>query len=70
MRRRSRRKHSNKSYLSRYIMKRLKRYKIIKSVKVTDELYLLGFFVFLFVIIVSRLFYLQVVRAKHYEDLL
>lgn len=51
-------------------MKKLKKYKVIKSIKVTNELYLLWFFVFLFLVIVIRLFYLQVIRAKYYENLL
>lgn len=38
--------------------------------KVTREFYLLCFFVFLFLILILRLFYLQIIKHNHYDALL
>lgn len=52
------------------IESRLHQFKVFQEVKVTREFYLLLFFVFLFLILISRLFYLQIIQHSEYDNLL
>jgi len=61
---------SRRENIKKFIQKKIRKYKIFNKIKLTKELNLLIFFGFLFFIIVSRLFYLQIVKANHYETLL
>jgi len=61
---------SKKSSFKHYLKKKVRKYKIFKHVRFTKEVYLFGFFCFLFFVIVLRLFILQVVNAKYYDRLL
>lgn len=52
------------------IENRLHRFRIFQNLKVNREFYLLAFFLFLFLIITIRLFFLQVINHNTYEWLL
>ena len=52
------------------IENRLHRFRIFQNLKVNREFYLLAFFLFLFLIIIIRLFFLQVINHNTYEWLL
>jgi len=61
--------HRKKS-LNLKIQERLKWIRFLKDLKVNKEFFLLLFFVFLFLILIVRLFVLQVVDHNNYEQLL
>lgn len=48
----------------------LKKYSIFKWIDISREFYLLIFFAFLFLILIIRLFVLQIVKHRYYDDVL
>lgn len=52
------------------LQSKLKQYSLFENIKINKEFYLLCFFCFLFIIIISRLFFLQIINHKSYDDLL
>jgi len=51
-----------------YIRAKIGQYPMLKNIRLTKELFLFLFFCFLFFILVVRLFYLQVIKSKYYEN--
>ncbi|HCB51440.1 TPA: hypothetical protein DEP21_02585 [Patescibacteria group bacterium] len=50
-----------------YIQKKLQKIPFLKDLKVNKDFYLLAFFLFLFFVVVLRLFWIQVVNHTLYE---
>lgn len=63
-------KHSHYKTFENKLENILKNNKIFENLKVNKEFYLLCFFWFLFFIILIRLFFVQIINHKNYEDLL
>ncbi len=53
-----------------YIQKKIDKIPFLSHIRVTREFYLLVFFVFLFFILFLRLFWLQIINHRYYDDLL
>jgi len=53
-----------------FIIQKLKESKFIKEYRWTPELAILAWFVFLFLILIIRLFSVQIIHHKHYSDIL
>lgn len=63
-------KHSNYRSFESRLENKLKNYRIFDNIKINKDFYLLCFFSFLFFIILIRLFFVQIINHKNYEDLL
>ncbi len=63
-------KRSNYKNFEDRLQNQLKKYSIFDNLKINKEFYLLCFFCMLFFIIIFRLFFIQIVNHKSYEDLL
>ncbi len=63
-------KKSYRKIIFKKISQRLNKSKFFGKIKITKEVKLFFFFWFLFFIILARLFYLQVVMASYYENIL
>jgi cell division protein FtsI/penicillin-binding protein 2 len=64
------RSHSHRYNFDQKLEHLLQTKTFLKFVKVTKDFYLLCFFGFLFLILVVRLFYLQIIQHNYYDNLL